>query len=108
MNFFQADIAALGNLQRACQDTFVSQENLRHLGIALHEKLIAMKLQPVGVVDRLAGLDADHHVLRVGVVLAQIVAVVGRHQRQTKVLFQLQQIGLNALLFGNPWSWISR
>ena len=68
---------------------------------ALHEKLIAMKLQPVGVVDRLAGLDADHHVLRVRIVLAQIVAVVGRHQRQTKVLFQLQQVGLNALLFGN-------
>ena len=75
---------------------------MRHLGGALHEKLIAVELQPVGIVDRLAGLNADHHVLRVRVVLAQVVAVIGGHQRKAKVLFQLQQVRLDALLFRQP------
>ena len=101
MDLFQAHVAALGNFQRAFQDALVSRENLGHLGIALHEKLVAVELEPVGVVDGLAGLDAQHHILRVRIVLAKIVAIVGCHQRKAQVLLQLQQVVLNALFLGN-------
>ena len=74
-------------------------KHLRHFGGALHVELVAMKFQPLGVVDGLASLNADHYVLRVRVVLAQIVAVVGRHQRNAEFLLQLQQVGLDPLLF---------
>ncbi len=40
--------------------------------------------------DRLPGLNAEHDVLRVGVILAEIVAVVGRHQRKAELFFQLE------------------
>ena len=61
--------------------------------MALDEKLVAVKLHAVGVVDRFAGLDADHHVLRVRVVFAEVVAVVGRDQRQAEIFFQLERSG---------------
>ena len=101
VNFFQPHIAALGNLQRARQHPLVSREHLPHLGSALHEELVAVELQAVGVVDRLARLNADHHVLGVRVVLAEIVAVVGGDQRHVEVLLQLQQVRLNSLFVGN-------
>ena len=55
--------------------------------------------------DRLARLNADHHVLRVGIVFAEIVAVVGGNQRKAKIFFQLEQVGMDAVLhLGSPWS----
>ena len=101
VDFLQANIAALCDLHRAREHALIAVEDLRHLRTSLHKELIAVKLQPVGIVDRLAGLDADHHVLRVRVIFAEVVAVVSRDQRQTEILFELQQVRLNALLVGN-------
>ena len=98
-HLFQFDIAALSDLHGARQHTLVAGEDLCHFGRTLHEKLIVGEFQPVGIVDRLAGLDADHHILRVSVVFAQVMAVVGGDQWDIQLLLQLQQIGLDALLF---------
>ena len=65
---------------------------------SLDEELVAVELHAGGVVDRLAGLDAEHHVLRVGVVFAEIVAVVGGDQRQAEIFFQLEEAGMDAVL----------
>ena len=46
---------------------------------------------------RLAGLDAKHHVLRVGIVFAKVVAVVGRDHRHTEFMLQPEEVGVNAL-----------
>ena len=61
-----------------------------HFVVALDEEIGAMELHAVGVLDRLAGLNAEHHVLRVSIVFAEIVAVVGGHQRQAQIFFQLE------------------
>jgi hypothetical protein len=41
-----------------------------------------VELHAVCILDRFASLDAEHHILRVRIFLAQIVAVVGGHHRQ--------------------------
>ena len=48
--------------------------------------------------DGLAGLNAEHHILRVGIVLTEIVAIVGRDQRDAEFLLQLHEVGLDARL----------
>src|SRR5438477_4183087 len=67
---FQLGITALGNGHGAGEHLRGVFEDLFHLLGRLHEELIAVKLQSVGVVHRLTGLDADEHVVRVSVVLA--------------------------------------
>ncbi len=49
--------------------------------------------------DGLARLNAEHHVLRVRIILAEIVAVIGRNQRDLEFFLQLQQVALNARFF---------
>ena len=96
-NFFQPQITALGNRHRARQYIRRVLEHAQHLVAVLHKKLVALKLHPVRVQNRLPHLDAQHHVLRVRVVLAQVVAVVRRHQRYAQVLLQLKQSRMDAV-----------
>ncbi len=70
--------------------------------MALHKELVAIELHPVGVLNRLGGLDANHHVLRVGIVLTEVVAVVGRNQRQSEVPLQLEQSGMDPVFHWEP------
>jgi hypothetical protein len=48
--------------------------------------------------DRLAGLYAKHNVLRMGVILAKIVAVVGGYEGNAKIFFKLEKTGMDAVL----------
>src|ERR1019366_5746126 len=96
VNFFQPNVAAFRDLQGPRRHVLISQENLLHLDGALHGKLVATEFQAVGVVDGFTHLNAEHHVLRMGVILAEIVAVIGRDQRDVEFLLQLQQVRLDA------------
>jgi len=97
-HFFQAQAAALGNIERAREHLRRVLEHAVHLFVALDEKLRTLELHASCVADGLAGLDADHHILGVGIVLAEIVAVVGGHQRQPEILLKLEQAGMDAML----------
>ena len=97
-HFFQLQIAAFGNIQRARQHRRRIFENLRHLRMTLHKELVAVELHSVGVLNRLAGLYADHHVLGMRIVLAEVVAVIGGDQRQAEILLQLKEAGMDAVL----------
>src|ERR1019366_5752354 len=96
VNFFQPDVAAFCDFQRSRQHVLISREDLFHLHGTFHIKLVANELQTVGVIDGFAHLNAKHYVLRVGIVLAEIVAVISRDQRNAEVLLQLQQVRLDA------------
>ena len=61
----------------------------------LTKKSRALELHAIAILDGLPRLDAHHDILRVGVVLAEVVTVVGRHQRQAEVFFQPEQAGMN-------------
>ena len=97
-DFFHTQIAAPGNIQRAAHHLRRVFEHAQHLVVTLHEELRALEFHAGGVVDRLAGLDAHHHVLRVRIFFAEVMAVVGRHQRQAKIFFQLEKAGMDAVL----------
>jgi hypothetical protein len=83
----QLQLAALGNLHRPLQDLGRVREEPLHLLGALHKKLIAVEAEALLVVNLRAGLHAEHHVVRVRVLAAQVVRVVGRHQRNLQLLF---------------------
>ena len=53
-----------------------------HFFRRLQVELIAVIPQPLGVVDRFAGADAQQHVMRLEVRVLKIVDVVGRDERQ--------------------------
>src|SRR5258708_590649 len=99
VDLVQLEVATLGDGQSARQQVFAFAEDAAHLVGALYEELVAVKLQAVGVMNRLAGLDADQNVLRMRIVLAEIVAVIGRHHGDAKLFFQMKQVGLDAVLF---------
>ena len=84
-------------------------EDAVHFVVALDEKSGALELHAIGVLDGLAGLYAQHHILGVGVVFAEVMAVIGGDQREPQFFFQAKQVrsecGAPAR---RPWSWISR
>ena len=53
----------------------------------------------VGSFHGLAGLDAEQHLMGAGVLTVQVVAVVGRHQRQLQLGRHLHQALVDHILF---------
>ena len=89
-DFVEPKIAALGNRQSSRENVGRVLEDLIHLVVALDVELVALKLHPVRILNTLPGLNADHHVLRVGIVFAQVMTVVGGDHRYTEVFFQAE------------------
>ena len=52
-----------------------------HLLLGFHVKLFRLKAHPVGLVHQSSHLDAHEHVLGAGILFAQVVGIVGGHQR---------------------------
>ena len=102
LDLVQLEVAALGDGQCSFQYVFAAVKKPRHLAGALDEKLVAVEFEPVLVIDRLARLHADQHVLRVRVILTEIMAVIGRHHGNAQLFFQAEKIGVDAVLFGQP------
>ena len=59
------------------------REQLVHLIGAFQIELIGLKFHPIHIVDGLAGLDAEQDALHLGVLLRDIVGIVGRCHRDT-------------------------
>ena len=84
-------------------------QRLAHLLLGLHVELVVLEAHAVGVVDRRARADAQHDVLRAGVLAREVVEVVGgdgleaggaRHLGELVVQLGLGQaaVGANALV----------
>jgi len=91
VHFVQLQVAALGKLHRAFHDLGRVREKLLHLRGRLHVELIGIEFEPLRIVDRRQRLYAQQDFMRVRVVLAQIVAVVGGHQRNVQLFLQTEQ-----------------
>jgi hypothetical protein len=85
------DVAALGDEQRVRHCLRVVTEDLCHLRGGLQEELIPVIAQAVLVVHRLPGTDAQQDVVRLVVAVAQVVDVVGAHERHAEVGGDWQQ-----------------
>ena len=76
-------------------------EQRLHLLPALDVQLLGGHAHPAGVGERLAGLDAHEHLLGLGVLPVDVVAVVGDHQGDVQPPGQPHQAGGRLLFLGD-------
>ena len=77
------------------------REEGRHLGRRLHVELVGVEAHPVGRVEVVAGPDAEQDVVRLGLVLADVVEVVGHDQRQAGLGREPEQLLVEPPLVGH-------
>ena len=94
------DVAALRDLRRVLEGLVQLREARAKLLLRLDVEFVGGELQAVGLVDGLAGLDAEQDVLHNGVLAAQIVGVVRDDQRQASLPGELQQHRVDLCLLG--------
>ena len=94
----QLNVAAFSNCERTGKYIRRILEHLIHFIVVLYIEPGALELHPVGILNAFSGLNADHHVLRVGVIFAEIVAVIRRHQWKPDVFLQLKKTRMNPVL----------
>ena len=82
----EVHVAHLGDFDRVLHGLRVVGEQLGHLLSGLDVELAGLHPQAVGVVHRLAHLDAHEGVLHLRVLPAEIVGVVGHHQGDARLL----------------------
>src|SRR5438034_11272222 len=87
-NLLRPNAAALGDSEGAREHVMRVFENSVHLVVTLDIEAGTLELHSVRLLIALAGLNTDHHVLRVSIVLAQIMTVVRSHQRQAQIFFE--------------------
>ncbi len=97
----QPQIAFLGDFQRVTNRLGHMRKQRCHLLAALEEQLVRSDLQPLLIIHRLAGADADQHILNLGILLGQIVNVIRNHQLNIAFRRQSNQLRIDALLFRN-------
>ena len=98
----QLQVAPLRNLHRPLHHRRRILEQHAHLVRALHKKLVAVKTEPLLVVHLRSRLHAQHHVMRVAVLPAQIMRVVRRHQRNLQLPLQPEQRLVDLLFVLQP------
>ena len=94
------DRAALRHLERACERMFVPGEVAGHLLGSLEEELVRVEAPVRGVLQRVARLDAEQGLVRVGVARVEVVDVSGRDERKARLLGERDQLGVDRLLLG--------
>ena len=87
----EVHLAHVGDFLGVLQRLGVLGEEGGHLRLALDVELLSLEAHPAGVVLHLAGLDAHQNVLSPGVLLFQIVGVVGAHQGDARLFVDAGQ-----------------
>ena len=97
----QLHVAAVGNPAGILQRLRIAAKQLRHLLRAFEIKAVVREAHTARVVNIARRLDAQQHVLRLGVLTAHIMQVVRRHQTYAKLLRQLTQALGSSFFLGN-------
>ena len=77
---------------------FELAEQLHHLVARLEVEIGRVPTHAVGVVHRLAGLDAEQDFVRAGVLFAEVVGIVGGDEREAGFLREAVELGGEALV----------
>ncbi len=85
------DLRALGDQQRVVARVRRFAEHVAHLGGALDVEVVAVELEPVRLALQRARLHAEQRVVRLGIFLVRVVAVVGREQRRGQLAGDVEQ-----------------
>ena len=81
----ELEVAAVGDRQRVGQRLRPGGELPRHLLRRAEVEVGGAVAQPLRVVHRHAGLDAEQDLVRIGVLLAEVMDVVTADQRQVQL-----------------------
>ena len=92
------DRAARRDLERAPHRVFVTGEVERHLFGSLEIELVRVEMPVIRVLERVARLDAEERLVRIGVSGGEVVDVAGRDERQLRLGSELDELGVDALL----------
>ncbi len=95
-------IGPFGDEQRVVARLGELGEQVPHLPGRLEVVLLALELEPLGVVDGGTGLDAEERVVGDVVLSVGVMAVVGGQQRGPDALGDLDQRGIGLVLRGQP------
>ena len=93
----QLERTTLGKLHGAADHFRSMGEEPFHLRRALDVELVGIEFEALGVVDGVGGLHAEQHFVRMMIVFAEIVAVVGGDQRDVQLFFQAKEVGVDFL-----------
>ena len=91
-------VAHLRDLLGVFQCALVAIEQRRHLLLAAEVEVLRLVAHPVFIVHRFAGLDAQQDVMGLGVLLPEIVGVIGADHGDTGLLMDLQDRLVHDLL----------
>ncbi len=94
------DVCALGDEQCVVARLRVVDEQPAHLRRGLQVELVGVELEPVGVVERGAGLDAQQRGVGFGVLLVRVVRVVRREQWRVQLVRHLHELRVDVALLG--------
>ena len=94
------DVALLGNPARVADRLRLVREEGRHLGRRLEPEVVGFELQPAGRVEVVAGPHAQQDVVGLGLVLVDVVQVVGDDQRQANLRGQAEELLVEPSLLG--------
>ena len=97
----QREVGHLGDPPGVRDRLGMVREEGRHLGRRLDVELGGLEPHPVGRVEVVAGADAEQDVVRLGLVLADVMEVVGDHERQPGLGRQPEQLLVEPALLGH-------
>src|SRR5262249_6683540 len=97
----ELDGAALRDLERPGHGVLEPWEVLRHLLWRLEEELVRVEAPVLGVLERVARLDAEQRLVRVRILRVEVVHVAGRDERQPGFLGERDQLRVHTLLLGD-------
>ncbi len=95
----EIEVAAFGNFNGILQSLRHVGEKLGHLFRRLDIELVVVETHALMVVHRLAGLDTQQHFVGVGRLPGEIMAIIGRNQRQASLIGDAHQPVIGNLLF---------
>ena len=95
----QRQVRHLGDAPAVTDGLELVREPRRHLGRGLDVELLTLEAHPVGGVEVVAGPHAEEDVVRLGLVLANVVQVVGHDERQSRLWGEAQQLFVEPALF---------
>ncbi len=98
----ERELAALRDRERVPERLGRVPEERFHLLGRLHVELVGREAKAVGIQHRLPGLDAEEHLVRLRVLAGEVVAVVGRDDRDPHLPAQGENSPRRGLLVGEP------
>ena len=93
--------AAVGNTLGVLHGLGITGEQLLHLLRGADVEILRLIAHTVLIVHGFSGLDAQQHIVAFGVLLPEIVGVVGADQGNARLLVQAQQAPVHRDLLGN-------